>query len=66
MVIINFVIIVELVKFDLISCSAVDNSPLQCSHGKVPVTVINSMKRLSAIAWFELFSKVVFSLLRHW
>ncbi|KAI4369312.1 hypothetical protein MLD38_017766 [Melastoma candidum] len=36
---------------------AVDNSALQCSHGKVPVTAINFMKRVSAIAWSKLFSK---------
>ncbi|XP_014501559.1 ubiquitin carboxyl-terminal hydrolase 26 isoform X2 [Vigna radiata var. radiata] len=34
-----------------------DNSPVQCSHGKVPVSKVSSMKRLSAKAWDMLFSK---------
>ncbi|XP_047154328.1 ubiquitin carboxyl-terminal hydrolase 26 isoform X1 [Vigna umbellata] len=34
-----------------------DNSPVQCSHGKVPVSKVTSMKRLSAKAWDMLFSK---------
>ncbi|KAL5190121.1 Ubiquitin carboxyl-terminal hydrolase 26 [Glycine soja] len=34
-----------------------DNTPVQCSHGKVPVSKVTSMKRLSAKAWDTLFSK---------
>ncbi|KAK8465514.1 hypothetical protein PHAVU_009G100000 [Phaseolus vulgaris] len=34
-----------------------DNSSVQCSHGKVPVSKITSMKRVSAKAWDTLFSK---------
>lgn len=35
-----------------------DNTPIQCEHGKVPVSNIGSMKRVSATAWTKLFSKV--------
>ncbi|KAL5145003.1 Ubiquitin carboxyl-terminal hydrolase 26 [Glycine soja] len=34
-----------------------DNTSVQCSHGKVPVSNVTSMKRLSAKAWDMLFSK---------
>ncbi|XP_037495087.1 ubiquitin carboxyl-terminal hydrolase 26 isoform X1 [Jatropha curcas] len=37
--------------------SSIDNTPIQCSHGKVPVSKVGSMKRLSAEAWTKLFSK---------
>ncbi|TVU15183.1 hypothetical protein EJB05_38690 [Eragrostis curvula] len=37
--------------------SPIDNSPLQCEHGKIPASKVTSMKRLSAVAWQKLFSK---------
>ncbi|XP_059653831.1 ubiquitin carboxyl-terminal hydrolase 26 [Cornus florida] len=42
---------------DSISPSIIDNTPVQCLHGKVPVSKIGSMKRLSSKAWNMLFSK---------
>lgn len=39
-------------------CRAIDNTSIQCLHGKVPVSRINYMKRLSAEAWTALISKV--------
>jgi ubiquitin carboxyl-terminal hydrolase 48 len=39
-------------------CRSIDNGPIQCEHGKVPVSKLTSMKRLSAAAWQKLFSKV--------
>ncbi|KAL0332705.1 UNVERIFIED_CONTAM: Ubiquitin carboxyl-terminal hydrolase 26 [Sesamum calycinum] len=35
----------------------IDNTSVQCLHGKVPVSKINYMKRLSAEAWTALTSK---------
>ncbi|KAJ6685388.1 UBIQUITIN CARBOXYL-TERMINAL HYDROLASE [Salix purpurea] len=35
----------------------IDNKPIQCSHGEVPVSKIGCMKRLSVKAWEILFSK---------
>ncbi|CAI9284968.1 unnamed protein product [Lactuca saligna] len=37
--------------------SIIDNTSIQCSHGKVPVSKICSMKRLSATAWHKISSK---------
>ncbi|TVU48110.1 hypothetical protein EJB05_07733 [Eragrostis curvula] len=37
--------------------SSVDNSQVQCEHGKVPASKVTSMKRLSAVAWLKLFTK---------
>ncbi|KAH9608215.1 hypothetical protein KSS87_000009 [Heliosperma pusillum] len=37
--------------------SAIDNTSIQCLHGKVPVSKIPSMKRISANAWVLLYSK---------
>ncbi|OAY70810.1 Ubiquitin carboxyl-terminal hydrolase 26 [Ananas comosus] len=34
-----------------------DNSSIQCEHGKVPFSKVNSMKRLSTTAWQMLLSK---------
>ncbi|XP_071730513.1 ubiquitin carboxyl-terminal hydrolase 26 [Rutidosis leptorrhynchoides] len=42
---------------DTFTPAKIDNTPIQCSHGKVPVSKISSMKRLSAKAWNALFSK---------
>lgn len=42
---------------DNIVPSIIDNSSIQCTHGKVPVSKIGSMKRLSSEAWTMLFSK---------
>lgn len=42
---------------DNISPAALDNTPIQCEHGKVPVSKVGSMKRLSAKAWTILTSK---------
>lgn len=42
---------------DNISPSALDNTSVQCLHGKVPVSKIGSIKRLSAKAWTMLLSK---------
>ncbi|KAM1224734.1 hypothetical protein ACFX1S_043812 [Malus domestica] len=36
---------------------ALDNTSIQCSHGKVPVSKVGHMKRLSVKAWTKLFSK---------
>lgn len=41
-------------------CSSIDNTVIQCLHGKVPVSKVTSIKRLSAKAWEKLFSKVTF------
>ncbi|XP_058092711.1 ubiquitin carboxyl-terminal hydrolase 26-like isoform X2 [Magnolia sinica] len=35
----------------------IDNTSIQCSHGKVPVSKVGSMKRVSNKAWSILFSK---------
>ncbi|XP_047092916.1 ubiquitin carboxyl-terminal hydrolase 26 [Lolium rigidum] len=37
--------------------SSIDNSPIQCEHGKVPASKVTSMKRLSAKAWANLLFK---------
>ncbi|GAU47827.1 hypothetical protein TSUD_306380, partial [Trifolium subterraneum] len=42
---------------DNIIPTSVDNTFIQCSHGKVPVSKVTSIKRLSAKAWDNLFSK---------
>ncbi|XP_065881079.1 ubiquitin carboxyl-terminal hydrolase 26 isoform X2 [Euphorbia lathyris] len=42
---------------DNITAIALDNTHIQCSHGKVPVSKVGSMKRLSAEAWTKLLSK---------
>ncbi|XP_047975404.1 ubiquitin carboxyl-terminal hydrolase 26 [Salvia hispanica] len=42
---------------DNVTSSAIDNTSIQCLHGKVPVSRINNMKRLSTEAWTDLFSK---------
>ncbi|GFZ15537.1 ubiquitin-specific protease 26 [Actinidia rufa] len=42
---------------DNISPLIIDNNPIQCLHGKVPVSKIGNIKRLSAKAWTLLFSK---------
>jgi hypothetical protein len=42
----------------VISCSVLDNKPIQCVHGKVPHSKVSSMKRLSAKAWTMIDSKV--------
>ncbi|XP_031283351.1 ubiquitin carboxyl-terminal hydrolase 26-like isoform X1 [Pistacia vera] len=42
---------------DNISPPVLDNAPLQCLHGKVPVSKVGTMKRLSTEAWIKLFSK---------
>lgn len=36
---------------------SIDNSPIQCEHGKVPASKVASMKRVSAKAWEKLLSK---------
>lgn len=58
------------VKFSVISCemiffwcSEIDNTPIQCLHGKVPVSKISSMKRLSAKAWNRISSKVPYHMI---
>lgn len=38
--------------------SILDNTPIQCLHGKVPAANVGSIKRLSSKAWTKLFSKV--------
>ncbi|XP_057511125.1 ubiquitin carboxyl-terminal hydrolase 26-like [Actinidia eriantha] len=40
-----------------ISPLIIDNNPIRCLHGKVPVSKIVNIKRLSAKAWTFLFSK---------
>ncbi|XP_024995811.1 ubiquitin carboxyl-terminal hydrolase 26 isoform X3 [Cynara cardunculus var. scolymus] len=42
---------------DTITPTIIDNTPIQCLHGKVPVSKISSMKRLSAKAWNTISSK---------
>lgn len=42
---------------DNITPPVLDNTPIQCLHGKVPVSKVGSMKRLSSKAWNMLFSK---------
>ncbi|KAK7260825.1 hypothetical protein RIF29_27123 [Crotalaria pallida] len=42
---------------DNIIPTAIDNTSIQCSHGKVPVSKVTSMKRLSSKAWDKLLSK---------
>lgn len=42
---------------DNVTASPIDNTSIQCMHGKVPVSKLVSMKRLSAKAWTLLFSK---------
>ncbi|XP_052209579.1 ubiquitin carboxyl-terminal hydrolase 26 isoform X2 [Diospyros lotus] len=42
---------------DNISPLNIDNSTIQCLHGKVPVSKIGNMKRLSTKAWTMLYSK---------
>ncbi|QCD99600.1 ubiquitin carboxyl-terminal hydrolase 48 [Vigna unguiculata] len=42
---------------DSIVVTALDNTPIQCSHGKVPVSKVTSMKRLSSKAWDKLLTK---------
>ncbi|XP_059298670.1 ubiquitin carboxyl-terminal hydrolase 26 isoform X1 [Lycium ferocissimum] len=42
---------------DNIMPSIIDNTSIQCTHGKVPVSKVGSMKRLSCEAWTMLFSK---------
>ncbi|KAG5554241.1 hypothetical protein RHGRI_011937 [Rhododendron griersonianum] len=48
----------------VISCRVIDNNPIQCLHGKVPVSKIGGMKRLSSTAWTMLFSKVSICMVR--
>lgn len=42
---------------DSVTPLTIDNTSIQCFHGKVPVSKINYMKRLSAEAWTALTSK---------
>lgn len=42
---------------DTITPPIIDNTPIQCLHGKVPVSKISSMKRLSTKAWNTISSK---------
>ncbi|XP_068662754.1 ubiquitin carboxyl-terminal hydrolase 26-like isoform X3 [Aristolochia californica] len=36
---------------------SIDNKSIQCSHGKVPLSKVGSIKRISEIAWHKLLSK---------
>lgn len=42
---------------DTITPPCIDNSPIQCAHGKVPISKVTFMKRLSDAAWQMLLSK---------
>ncbi|XP_068662753.1 ubiquitin carboxyl-terminal hydrolase 26-like isoform X2 [Aristolochia californica] len=42
---------------DSITLSSIDNKSIQCSHGKVPLSKVGSIKRISEIAWHKLLSK---------
>ncbi|KAJ6730494.1 UBIQUITINYL HYDROLASE 1-RELATED [Salix viminalis] len=42
---------------DNVISGVIDNKPIQCSHGEVPVSKIGCMKRLSVKAWEILISK---------
>ncbi|PIN21050.1 Ubiquitin carboxyl-terminal hydrolase [Handroanthus impetiginosus] len=42
---------------DSVTPPTIDNTSIQCSHGKVPVSKSNHMKRISAEAWTKLYSK---------
>ena len=39
-------------------CSPIDNTELLCKHANVPPNKVNSMKRISEVAWANLLSKV--------
>lgn len=42
---------------DTINPPVINNTSVQCLHGKVPVSKVGSVKRLSDVAWTKLFSK---------
>ncbi|XP_031381797.1 ubiquitin carboxyl-terminal hydrolase 26 isoform X2 [Punica granatum] len=42
---------------DNITPSVLDNTTVQCLHGKLPMSKVSSAKRLSAEAWLKLFTK---------
>ncbi|XP_030480385.1 ubiquitin carboxyl-terminal hydrolase 26 isoform X1 [Cannabis sativa] len=42
---------------DNITAPPLDNTSIQCLHGKVPVSKVGSMKRLSTTSWTQLYSK---------
>ncbi|XP_062097645.1 ubiquitin carboxyl-terminal hydrolase 26 isoform X3 [Humulus lupulus] len=42
---------------DNITSPPLDNTSIQCLHGKVPVSKVDSMKRLSTTSWTQLYSK---------
>ncbi|KAJ7966072.1 Ubiquitin carboxyl-terminal hydrolase 26 [Quillaja saponaria] len=42
---------------DCIAPPVIDNTPIQCMHGKIPVSKVASIKRLSAKAWDQLLAK---------
>ncbi|MCD7469118.1 hypothetical protein HAX54_007925 [Datura stramonium] len=46
-----------LIATSLAASLIIDNTSIQCTHGKVPVSKVGSMKRLSCEAWTMLFSK---------
>jgi len=54
----DYIFQVFLIIFVLVWCSALDNTPLLCSHGKVHASKVNCMKRISELAWIKLESKV--------
>lgn len=42
---------------DTVTPPSIDNSSIQCSHGKVPFSNVTCMKRLSSTSWQSLFTK---------
>lgn len=42
---------------DIVNSPAIDNSSIQCLHGKIPFSHVTSMKRISSRAWQRLFTK---------
>ncbi|XP_038696687.1 ubiquitin carboxyl-terminal hydrolase 26 isoform X1 [Tripterygium wilfordii] len=42
---------------DNLSPPKIDNTPIQCLHEKIPLSKVGFMKRVSAVAWTELYSK---------
>ncbi|KAK1293490.1 Ubiquitin carboxyl-terminal hydrolase 26 [Acorus calamus] len=42
---------------DSITPSCLQNSPIQCEHGRLPFSKVSAMKRLSSSAWEKLHSK---------
>ncbi|XP_077253161.1 ubiquitin carboxyl-terminal hydrolase 26-like isoform X2 [Tasmannia lanceolata] len=42
---------------DVVTPPTIDNTPIQCLHGRVPISKVGTMKRVSNKAWHQLLSK---------